>query len=123
MNDRRVERIFDTETSALSTNHAIRISLALVLIGGCTLRLRKGMRREPLQTPLLRCLQDYPLSHGGIQRPDGVVTTRRLPQVVRGARCISRQPQVSALRLHYRSLLHSALKQSNHSEQDKLTMI
>jgi hypothetical protein len=58
MNDRRAERVLDTGTSGLSTNQVIRILLALVLIGGCTLRLRKGMRREPLRTPLLWCLQD-----------------------------------------------------------------
>jgi hypothetical protein len=58
MNDRRVERALDTGTSVLSTNLEIRIFLALVLIGGCTLRLWKAMRREPLRTPLLRCLQD-----------------------------------------------------------------
>jgi hypothetical protein len=58
MKDRRVERALDTGTSGLSTNQAIRILLALVLIGGCTLWLRKGMRREPLRTPLLRCLQN-----------------------------------------------------------------
>jgi hypothetical protein len=46
MNDRRVERVLDMRTSALLTNQAIGIVLALVLIGGCTLRLRKGMRRE-----------------------------------------------------------------------------
>jgi hypothetical protein len=53
MNDRRVERILYIGTLGLSTNQAISILLALVLIGGCTLRLRKGMRREPLRTPLL----------------------------------------------------------------------
>jgi hypothetical protein len=90
MNDRRVERVLDTGTSGLSTKQAIRILFALVLNGGCTLRLRKGMRREPLRTPLLRCLQDKPLSHGGIQRSDGAFTTRWLPQAVRGARCILR---------------------------------
>jgi hypothetical protein len=60
MNDRRVERVLDMGTSGLSTNQAIRILLALVLIGGCTHRLRKGMRKgsESLRTPLLRCLQD-----------------------------------------------------------------
>jgi non-ribosomal peptide synthetase component E (peptide arylation enzyme) len=45
MNDRRVERVLDTGTSGLSTNQATRILLALVLIGGCTLRLRKGMTK------------------------------------------------------------------------------
>jgi hypothetical protein len=54
MNDRRVERVLDTGTLALSTNQLIRILLALVLIEGCTLRLQKGMRRQPLHTPLLR---------------------------------------------------------------------
>jgi hypothetical protein len=53
MNDRRVERVLDTGTSGLSTNQAISILLALVLIGGCKLWLRKEMRREPLRTPLL----------------------------------------------------------------------
>jgi hypothetical protein len=53
MNDMRVERVLDTGTSVLSTNQAIRIFLALVLIGGCTLRVMNGMRREPLRTPLL----------------------------------------------------------------------
>jgi hypothetical protein len=89
-NDRRVERVLDTGTSGLSTKQASRILFALVMNGGCTLRLRKGMRGEPLRTPILRCLQDKTLSRGGIQRPDGAVTTRRLPQAVRGARCISR---------------------------------
>jgi DNA repair protein RadC len=37
MNERRVERVLDTGTSALSTNKAIRILLALVMIGECTL--------------------------------------------------------------------------------------
>jgi DNA repair protein RadC len=37
MNDRRVERVLDTGTSALSTNQVIRILLALVMIRGCTL--------------------------------------------------------------------------------------
>jgi hypothetical protein len=45
MKDRRVERVLDTGTSGLSTNQAIRILLALVLIRGCTLWLRKGMRK------------------------------------------------------------------------------
>jgi hypothetical protein len=45
MNDRRVERVLDTVTSGLSTNQAIRILLALVLIGRCTPRLRKGIRK------------------------------------------------------------------------------
>jgi hypothetical protein len=58
MNDRRVERVLDTGSSALLTNQANEILLALVLIGGCTLRLQKGMRREPLRTRLLRCLQN-----------------------------------------------------------------
>jgi hypothetical protein len=58
INDRRAERVLDMGTSGLSTNQVIRILLALVLIGGCTLRPRKGMRREPLRTPLLQCVQD-----------------------------------------------------------------
>jgi hypothetical protein len=58
MNDRRVERVLDTGTSGLSTNQVTKVLLALILIRGCTLRLRKEMRREPLRTPLLRCLQD-----------------------------------------------------------------
>jgi hypothetical protein len=45
MNDRRVERVLDTGTSGLLTNQAIRILLALVLIGGCTFQLRKGMKK------------------------------------------------------------------------------
>jgi hypothetical protein len=53
MNDRSVERVLDTGTSGLSTNQATKILLALVLIEGCTLRLRKGMTREQLRTPLL----------------------------------------------------------------------
>jgi hypothetical protein len=56
MKDRRVERALDNGSSGLSTNQAIKILLALVLIGGSTLRLGKGMRREPLRTPLLCCL-------------------------------------------------------------------
>jgi hypothetical protein len=52
MNDRRVERVLETGTLGLSTNQAIRILLPFFLIGGCTLWLWKGMRREPLRTPL-----------------------------------------------------------------------
>jgi hypothetical protein len=33
MNDRRIERVLDTGTLGLSTNQAIKILLALVLIG------------------------------------------------------------------------------------------
>jgi hypothetical protein len=45
MNDRRVERVLDTGTSGLSTNLVMKILLSLVLIGGCTLALRKGMKK------------------------------------------------------------------------------
>jgi hypothetical protein len=58
MNDRSVERVLGMGTSALSINQVIKILLALVLIGGCTLQIQTGMRREPLRTPLLQCLQD-----------------------------------------------------------------
>jgi hypothetical protein len=53
MNDKRVERVLDMGTSVLSTNQAIRILRALVMIRGCTLWLRKGMTRKSLHTPLL----------------------------------------------------------------------
>jgi hypothetical protein len=58
MNDRRVERALDTGTSGLSNYQATKILFALVLIGGCSLQLWKGMRREPLRTTLFCCLQD-----------------------------------------------------------------
>jgi hypothetical protein len=45
MNDKREERVLDTGTLGLSTNQATKILLALVLIGGCTLWLQKGMRK------------------------------------------------------------------------------